>query len=277
MNSPVNTVLERLEANGSRVKKQRAGYMACCPAHADHNPSLSINERTDGGALLFCHAGCDTKSVLDVLDLTFADLFAQPLTKTAANGLQRRPSDIKIVSAVNGDRRPADKKMVGTAEYVYLDENGEPLYRVVRRNYSDGTKDFRQGGYLGEGRYSNTMKGVRRVLYHLPEVREAVFAKRLIIVVEGEKDADTLTKRGYTATCNPGGADNGNGNKWTPEMTAQLKGAKQVRIITDNDPPGEQHAKAVFHWLKDAGNDVEIWRPTLGKDITEHLANGGTF
>ncbi len=40
---------------------------ACCPAHEDHSPSLSIANGHSGQLLLTCHAGCSFVSVLDAL------------------------------------------------------------------------------------------------------------------------------------------------------------------------------------------------------------------
>jgi hypothetical protein len=34
------------------------GYTACCPAHHDRHPSLSIGIGKEGQVLLHCHAGC---------------------------------------------------------------------------------------------------------------------------------------------------------------------------------------------------------------------------
>ena len=39
---------------------------ACCPAHDDRSPSLSISER-DGKLLVHCHTGCDQQAVWDAL------------------------------------------------------------------------------------------------------------------------------------------------------------------------------------------------------------------
>ena len=39
-------------------RKARGGWMARCPAHDDHTPSLSIAEAADGKVLVHCHAGC---------------------------------------------------------------------------------------------------------------------------------------------------------------------------------------------------------------------------
>lgn len=66
------TILSRLE----RVKRTGAGrYQACCPAHDDRGPSLSVRELDDGRVLVHCFAGCDVHSVLSALGLTFDDLF----------------------------------------------------------------------------------------------------------------------------------------------------------------------------------------------------------
>lgn len=41
--------------------------LACCPAHADTNPSLSISDSPSGQLLLHCKAGCSFRDVLDAL------------------------------------------------------------------------------------------------------------------------------------------------------------------------------------------------------------------
>lgn len=51
------------------------GYLARCPAHADHAPSLSIRQGADGRILLHCWAGCATAAVLEALGLAWPDLF----------------------------------------------------------------------------------------------------------------------------------------------------------------------------------------------------------
>ena len=72
----INDILNRLD----RVKETGAGqYLACCPAHEDKSPSLSIRETKDGQILLNCFAGCDPQSVLDALGLKFSDLYPKPL------------------------------------------------------------------------------------------------------------------------------------------------------------------------------------------------------
>ena len=48
----------------SRVGQDR--YVACCPAHDDRNPSLSITQTRDK-VLVHCFAGCEQRDVLQAL------------------------------------------------------------------------------------------------------------------------------------------------------------------------------------------------------------------
>lgn len=79
-NKPIDIVLSRLD----RPKPSGPGrWQACCPAHDDRHPSLSISEAegmpgTDDGTVgLKCHAGCDTEAVLRAIGLKYRDLFPQ--------------------------------------------------------------------------------------------------------------------------------------------------------------------------------------------------------
>jgi putative DNA primase/helicase len=48
-------------------RKVGGGWMARCPAHGDHKPSLSIRAGNDGRVLVRCHAGCDQEQVIAAL------------------------------------------------------------------------------------------------------------------------------------------------------------------------------------------------------------------
>ena len=49
--------------NGRRSGR---GWIACCPAHRDRTPSLSIRE-SDGRVLIFCFGGCSQREVIAAL------------------------------------------------------------------------------------------------------------------------------------------------------------------------------------------------------------------
>ena len=82
------------------VRVRKAGHdrwMACCPAHDDGTPSLSIRELDDGRVLLHCFTGCAVEAILDAVGLQFGDLYPdQPL----GHGL--KGSEARLISARQG-------------------------------------------------------------------------------------------------------------------------------------------------------------------------------
>jgi hypothetical protein len=68
----IGEVLSRLE----KVRENKRGWMALCPAHDDtDHRSLSIAEGDDGRVLLNCFAGCTANKITAALGLKLADLF----------------------------------------------------------------------------------------------------------------------------------------------------------------------------------------------------------
>jgi len=152
------------------------------------------------------------------------------------------------------------------ATYPYTDEQGQLLFEVVR--YAN-PKDFRQRRPDNSGGWIWTTKGVRRVLYRLPEVIEGVRAGRAIHLVEGEKDADSLGQLGMVATTNPGGA-----GKWRTDYSQVLRGARVV-ILPDNDQAGSDHAQLLARNLHRIATEIRIVSlPDLpaGGDVSDWIA-----
>ena len=169
------------------------------------------------------------------------------------------------------------------AEYDYVDETGELLFQVCRRRRPDGDKDFPQRRPNGHGDWTWRTKDVRKVLFRLPEVIEAIANEQLIVVAEGEKDALNLAKAGIAATCNPGGASEpGKKPKWHPEYSETLRGADIV-IIPDHDAPGYAHAEATAGMSVGIAKRVRLLKLAdhwpqcpKGGDVSDWLAAGHT-
>jgi RecA-family ATPase len=136
------------------------------------------------------------------------------------------------------------------AVFDYTDETGERLYQVLKFEPLNAPKAFRQRTGPDQKKWS--IKGVRIVPYRLPELIEDLAAERVIFVVEGEKDVNTLRKHGVPATCNPMGA-----GKWWPEFNDILRDANIV-ICGDNDPPGREHVALVANNLHAAGCRLRV-------------------
>lgn len=153
--------------------------------------------------------------------------------------------------------------------YNYTDEAGELLFQVVRFL----PKTFRQRQPDGKGGWVWSLKGARRVLYCLPQVKEAVASRRMVFIAEGEKAADALMKLGASATCSPGGA-----GKWRKDYSQHLVGADVV-ILPDNDEAGEHHCEAVAKSLTSIAARVLVLRlpglPAKG-DVYDWVQEGGT-
>lgn len=231
-------VKAELESRDLIVPSYGQGVRARCPAHDDNKPSLSLSEGDDGKALLYCHAGCDIRDVVDALGLSMDDLFR------------------------------GSKGGAVVAAYTYTTEDGEPLFRVLRTS----DKDFWQERYE-QGEWKPGLRDTRRVLYNLPGVRRAINTYAPIYLVEGEKDADNLTALNVVATTVPGGA-----NAWHDHYAELLRGASEVRIISDNDEPGLAAAYRAHSALVASGiPTVAIYLPREGKDITDHLHSGYTL
>lgn len=52
-------------------------FTARCPAHDDHDPSLSITQGEDNRILLHCFAGCSTENIVSAMGLALKDLFPE--------------------------------------------------------------------------------------------------------------------------------------------------------------------------------------------------------
>src|SRR5437763_671245 len=84
-------LLEKILSGLKHVRKSgTGGWNACCPAHHDRHPSLSIRLGKEGRILLKCHAGCTVEQILEAIGLTLADLFPATSTKSRRNSSLRR-------------------------------------------------------------------------------------------------------------------------------------------------------------------------------------------
>lgn len=175
------------------------------------------------------------------------------------------------------------------ATYPYRNEQGELLFEVVRFDTNDPDERFRQRQPDGKGDWIWKIKGVRRVLYRLPELIAAVKAGARVLICEGERDANTAVRLGYAATTAPEGI-----NKWRKEYDEILHGADLV-IVSDNDQqvrdketgklqfhpdgrptlPGQDYAAWLMRRLCRVAAQVRMIIPPV-KDLSEWVEAGGT-
>lgn len=211
---------------------------------------MTVSENS-GKLLLYCHAGCKTQDILAAVGLSVGDL-CETKEYQQSNWRQRLEN--------------SQKKKI-EAIYNYFDEEKKYLYSKVRF----AGKEIR---YITvdkvNDRYEYRKPEGAKTLYNLPELVKAVKNGFPVIIVEGEKDADTLTRLGYVATTAGGVAD------WKKEYASYFTGAKVV-ILPDNDNPGLGLKDRIVRDLKHYAHSIR-WTITSNADkgdVTDYLQKEG--
>lgn len=240
----------------------RDSFTARCPFHPDRTASLSVKLSE---AVWMCHAGCGSGGILDFERMMFpgGDLDSWWETITKVCGL---------------DPNKRGKRELGTlvATYDYHDAAGKLVFQKQRFE----PKNFVQRAPNGKGGWEYTLKNVDKPLYRLPEL----IVSRIVMVAEGEKDADALAALDWpslsngkpfpatAATCNFDGAGPG---KWKPTYGPYFAGRTAI-IFPDNDAPGKAHAREVAENVSRYAHHVKIVElpemPEHG-DVSDYLKN----
>lgn len=226
----------------------RGKYMACCPAHNDKNPSLSITETNNGHVLLNCFAGCRLEDIADALRVPASELKPTLQDKSAYR------------------KRKEKKRCCG--EYIFRDIEGKPLFKKIKFIGEETGKKSFTWKHMEAGQWRDK-RGSEPVLYNLHLLKK----HSEIWIAEGEKDAENLVKIGFAAVSSPDGAGAG---KWRQQYTEALSG-KKVVVMGDNDEVGKAFAIETCNALAGQAASVKlldlssIWEMGEHEDISDIL------
>jgi putative DNA primase/helicase len=269
---PMELVLSRLQAQGRRVVKERAGFAAQCPAHDDGTPSLAVARAANGGVLLYCRAGCATDAVLSALGLSWPELCPPGGARFVSTPPAR--CQVGFDSAAAVARYLARRHGPCSRWWRYADAMGEPCGVVMRWDHITAAgvaKEVRPAWRIGTRWFARWPEGLRP-LYRLPELGTA----RRVFVAEGEKCADALHAMGVCGTTSSGGAQQAS-RSWWPALSG-----REVFVLPDADAPGEKYAREVVALLGRCGARacvVELpgLEPDSGQDVADwlELRHGG--
>src|SRR5262249_48951536 len=135
----------------------------------------------------FCHSTCGRGG--DVIGL-----------EEALTGRDFKAAKAEVFNIIGRPPTPNGNHSRGriAEAYDYRDENGNLLYQVVRME----PKEFRQRRPDGIGGWNWSLKGVRLVLYRLPELLKqmAECSDTVFFIGEGERDVHALESLGLPAT-----------------------------------------------------------------------------
>lgn len=135
------------------TKARRTGngtWLACCPAHEDKSPSMSVRELDDGRVLIHCFAGCGFEEIVGAVGLDIGALFpergpehARPMRVPfpAADVLAALSDELGVIAMIVGDVE--EKRQVSSSDMARL--------RLARERVDQGKRfglglEIRAGG-----------------------------------------------------------------------------------------------------------------------------------
>ena len=192
----VEMILARLKG----VRTSLRGWVACCPAHRDQEPSLSIGLGDEGQVLLNCFAGCSLDSIVETMGITLGDLFPRAPSASESQPEQTQRNVLTLVDLAS------DKLL----HWKYLLHLGITEQRAgclqIPYHLPDGTlaprHRLRTAMVAKEGSHWSTGQGaiVPYGLARLEETRKVGY----LVLVEGESDCWTLWYHQFPALGLPG-------------------------------------------------------------------------
>lgn len=240
-----------------KISKRYGSQAQCkCPAHNDKQASLSVS-MGEKCTLFYCHAGCTLDAILSAAGLEKKDTYYEQSIQTVDWRKYVEKREQRKIEAV----------------YNYVSFNGQYAFTKLRL----------AGKKIMYGRLENERfiyglprdtprKSLKAVYGDLKRLREAIQADEAIFIPEGEKDVDTLTRKGYIAFTY------GGVNDWQAEFSEFVKGA-DVIILADNDEPGRAVANTILNDIQPVTKSAKIVVPVPDipkADISDYFQAGHT-
>ncbi len=203
-----------------------------------------------------------------------------------ANNLDEKQDFKKVLEIIGEDmgfsivnakpKKPIKKAYKTLATYQYKNKDGKLVYEKIRQaivNADTGEiidgKNFTQKTSTGSRSLKTLSDQEKGLLYNQDLIETWKNEEDYIYLVEGEKDADTLTGLGLKATTT------NNDNIYLDNAN----GIKKLIIIPDNDTVGYEKAKKNYLKLKEVIPDIKVFKwdkDTPQKyDSTDVISNRG--
>ena len=257
---------------GVKLDNQNKGL---CPFHSEKTPSFYVKDKGQG-AFFKCF-GCDESGdVISFIQLQEHCTFNEAIRKAYdILGMQLNWEYSNIENFTTWLKGNWTNYM---DNFIYTDEQGNPLYIKIKY-WSD---EFNKKTFTTKGltqteksfKFNKDFSATPKHVYNLPQVLRAIKNDRYIIFVEGEKDCETLIRRGFTATTIYS-------KKWDDNYTSELSNANIV-FIGDTGDAGEEFKQTVWSNLKGKVKSFKVVNlkgiEQLGdnKDVTDWLESGHT-
>lgn len=268
--------LEHIAKTLGKASSSGQGYICLCPAHDDHNPSLSLSLGDNGKLLAHCFSGCSFEEILT--GIRNRKLLPHQFNgSTKYNQKEKRPKPTVVKSnnyqkdytpliPVPKEAPPFTERMCDgyskkfgckpSAFYRYQTQEAEIAQYMVRWDgivQDDGTtrKETRPYTYAQDkaGHQEWIPLGMPSPYppYNLPEILKR--ANDPILVVEGEKTVEKIKDvfPDYIVTTTLFGAKSPQKTDWS------FAHDRSIIICPDFDEAGQQYGDRVCTLCKEAG------------------------
>ncbi|MGN1358684.1 MAG: CHC2 zinc finger domain-containing protein [Bacilli bacterium] len=268
--------LKELIENETGNKFNRDGAIQC-PFHADKTPSLTVKFFPDLNKEKFKCWGCDESG--DAID--FIQKYKKLTYKKAREYLglenkksQREMNRDKILNRIDWDIKNQEKKKdyVLKGLWEFVDDNNRIVYYKAKFIKPNGKKASSYY-HFENGKIINN-RGMDEIPYNLYNVSKAIQNDKVIIITEGEKDADmvryVLKGMDYVVTSIKGCID---------LTQLKIEGIK-IYVIGDTGEAGERYKWHIFKEFRKVASVFKfITLPYLqvmgnNKDVTDWLEDG---
>ena len=257
----------------------------CCPFHSEKSPSFSVRFNSDNNKWQWkCFGGCNTSG--DAIDFIMQYKGMDYKAAREYLGMENKKSDKeleveKIKSYINWQIEKTDFKKGYKLKglFTFVNEKNEVVYYKAKFLQPDGKKC--SSYYHLEGDKVVNSRGADEIPYNLYNVVEGLRVGKILITVEGEKDANTINSlfknNKYVSTSLKGVKD-----------FSVLKGLYScIYVIKDTGEAGEQYGKKIYEELNPPLMDDEQDRPAFkfinlpglkalgdNKDVTDWIEAG---
>lgn len=284
MNELQNIDLKQLIENETGQAFTRDNKI-CCPFHSEKSPSFSVRFNSDNNKWQWkCFGGCNTSG--DAIDFIMQYKHMDYKAAREYLGMENKKSDkeLELEKIKNFIKWQIEKtefkkgyKLKGL--FTFVNEKNEVVYYKAKFIQPDGKKC--SSYYHIEGDKVINSRGADELPYNLYNVVESIRQGKILIVVEGEKDANTINSlfknNKYVATSLKGVKD-----------FSILKGLYAwIYVIKDTGEAGEQYGRKICEELNPPLRSDEEDRPAFkfinlpglkalgdNKDVTDWIEAG---
>ena len=253
----------------------RAGYI-CCPFHNEKTPSLKVKFNSNTNKYIFKCFGCGATG--DAIDFIEKLKNVNYMEARKFLGLEVEKTEVekeidKLKDYISWQiEHHEDKKGYKVAGiFPFVNSNNKTIYYKVKFIKPDGSKITPYYHLEGDKVINN--RGTEEVPYNLYNVLKGIEEDKIIIFVEGEKDANTINQifknNKYVATSIKG-----------CKNLDVLNGINRIYVIGDTGEAGLKYVENIKNFfLKDTTEFKIINLPGLkmlgnNKDVTDWIEAG---